>query len=296
MGKRIALKLCKGSSGGTQRFQNISDPKQEEVAMSDISSGEIVGECIIDGQRIRVRRTTRYDLIANTGEVVTAEQPFSTYPSEGEIEAVWTRCRHHLATVDAFTLWATAAGITEEDLDPIVHDLFSEPASETNNHGLAGQIEEMIRAYGPEGARNLLADCVPAAPGPLYALSELRGRMSTGYDDGAVNSVLGQISEAVKQRLVCVWDKIDTWGVGGNSQFYWETEDGQLLELVGELWPWLNGDSHNPGTPHFPGTPASWIGPPTGMTTTSLTWTDGFHNYAGWDDDEQDTGEDAAAE
>ncbi|MFI7049062.1 hypothetical protein [Streptosporangium sandarakinum] len=247
--------------------------------MSDISSGGIVGEYIIDGRRFQVRKTICYDLVDDTGEVITAEKPFITYPSEGETEAAWGHRRQHLATVDAFTSWATAAGITEEDLDPITHDLFSEPASEVNNRGLAGQIEEMIRSCGPAGARALLTDCAPAGPSPLYALSGLCGRMADGYDDKTVNSVLGQISEAVKRPLVCVWDKIDAWGFGGNSQFYWEAEDGQLLEFVGDLWSWLNGDPRNPDTPHFPGAPDSWVGPPAGMTTDNLAC-DGFHNYA----------------
>ncbi|MFD8565152.1 hypothetical protein ACFV1N_48480 [Streptosporangium canum] len=259
--------------------------------MSATSSGEIVGECIIGGRRVQVQKTIHYNLVDDTGDVLTTEQPFSTYPSESEMEAASVRRLHHAATVDTFTTWAERAGITPEDLDMTIHDLLSERASNVNNEGLSGQIEYMIESCGEVGARELLVDCAPEAPSPLYALSELRGHMADGYDDDAVNSILGQISEATKRRLVCVWDKFDEWGVGGNSQFYIEAEDGQLLELVGNLWPWLNGDRDDSATPHFPGTPDSWVGSPTGMTMGDLSWDDSFHNYAVRGGDEQHTEE-----
>lgn len=40
-----------------------------------------------------------------------------------------------------------AAGITEEDLDELVHELKSEEAAEINNRGLEAQLEYILEAH-----------------------------------------------------------------------------------------------------------------------------------------------------
>ncbi|MEV1179229.1 hypothetical protein, partial [Nonomuraea sp. NPDC049784] len=74
------------------------------------------------------------------------------------------------ATVQAFVDWAEQAGITPEDLDDYVHDLASEPASDTNNGGLHDQITFMIESCGEDGARDLLVRCEPEKPRPGHAI------------------------------------------------------------------------------------------------------------------------------
>ncbi|MFI7641873.1 hypothetical protein [Nonomuraea sp. NPDC049400] len=184
------------------------------------------------------------------------------------------------ATVQAFVDWAEQAGITSEDLDDSVHDLASEPAPDTNNGGLHDQVSFMIESCGEDGARDLLVRCEPEEPRPGHALGTLRCRMADGYDDDRVNDILGRISQATGVRVVCVWNERDRWSCGGESNFYVEGDDGHLRELAGDLWLWLNGRPDDPDTPHFPGLPASWIGPPTGVSAATLAWHDGEHNYA----------------
>jgi hypothetical protein len=104
--------------------------------------------------------------------------------------------------------------------------------------------------------------------------------MIDGCDDDTVNCVLGRISNAPGLRLVCVWDVHDTYGVGGNSQFYVEEAGGRLRELRGDLWRWLNGDPADPSTPASPGITVNWIGQAADFTADHLPCTDGFHNYA----------------
>ena len=91
-------------------------------------------------------------------------------------------------------------------------------------------------------------------------LEDLRGCMTDGYTSEDVNRVFARIEEVTGVRLTCLWDYYDTYGYGGNSQFYVEDADGRLYELAGDLWAWLNDDPTTPDTPVSPGTPASWRG------------------------------------
>lgn len=112
-------------------------------------------------------------------------------------------------------------------------------------------------------------------------IADLRGSMAGGYDDDRVNRVLGAISDATGLDLVCVWDYYDDTGVGGDSQFYVQGQDGELRELAGDLWPWLNGDPADPETPATPGDPPTWLGERAAFTTADLAWDDGgWRNYA----------------
>ncbi len=114
----------------------------------------------------------------------------------------------------------------------------------------------------------------------LEAIADLRGSMADGYCPEDVNRILGQIGDASGMQLVCVWDIYDSCGPGGNSQFYVEEADGQLRELAGDLWRWLNDDPSDPGAPASPGSPSSWPGEPADFTTADLDYDDGFCNYA----------------
>lgn len=112
----------------------------------------------------------------------------------------------------------------------------------------------------------------------LTGCDDLRGYMATGYDDDDVNRAFSRIHDACGLRLVCVWEIFDAFGVGGNSDFYVET-DGRLHYLGGALWQWLNGDPEDVDVPITPGTPASWIGS-RADPALDPDWDDGFHNLA----------------
>lgn len=178
---------------------------------------------------------------------------------------------------------AEALGLEPEDLDGLVHDAASRTASAVNNDGLGSQIGFLVDHHGVDRARALIEDC---RPGPLDDVADLRGSMIDGYTSETVGSVLGRVSDASGVLLVCVWDYVDDYGVGGNSQFYVQDAEGRLRELVGDLWPWLNGDPDDPDTPGSPGAPESWIGDEAEITTDELHHTDGSHNYARRGDDE----------
>ncbi len=126
---------------------------------------------------------------------------------------------------------------------------------------------------------------VPDADARLAALlatngEELRGCMRDGYTDDDVNAILGQLADTVGLNLVCVWDYVDTWGPGGNSDFFILAPNGQLHELIGELWRWLNDDPEDPQAPTHPGTPGTWVGPPDDRPDDACAWNDGRHNFA----------------
>jgi hypothetical protein len=181
------------------------------------------------------------------------------------------------AETDGLIAWAGELGLRPEDLDELVHELVSGQASSINNGGLEDQIEFLVQTCGPREARSLIEQC---SAGPLEVIADLRGSMVDGYDDEDVNRVLGRISDASGQPLVCVWDIYDDCGVGGNSQFYLLEGGGRLRELTGDLWRWLNGDPEDPDTPASPGLPGSWAGELAGFTTEDLPYDDGFRNYA----------------
>jgi len=129
-------------------------------------------------------------------------------------------------------------------------------------------------------------------------LRDLRGSMADGYDHDQVNLILGRISAHSGLSLVCVWDCHDHVGFGGDSQFYVQADNGQLYELAGDLWTWLNGDTDDsdPAAAVLPGTPRTWTGHATAMTTSGLAYHDGAHNYARRDDLKARTAFDEAAE
>ena len=109
---------------------------------------------------------------------------------------------------------------------------------------------------------------------------DLHGCMRDGYTDDDVNGVLGQLGETAGLNLICVWDYVDTWGPGGNSDFFVLAPNGQLHELTGDLWRWLNDHPDDPQAPTHPGSPRTWVGPPAGQTTDTCAWNDGRGNFA----------------
>jgi len=147
-------------------------------------------------------------------------------------------------------------------LDPLV---YVRPAS----GGQTKVRESQLRMVTGTGAGEL-----------LETIADLRGSMAGGYWPEDVNRILGQISDASGIQLVCVWDIYDSCGTGGNSQFYVEEQDGQLRELAGDLWRWLNDDPGDPAAPASPGSPSTWPGEPADFTTADLEYDDGFCNYA----------------
>jgi hypothetical protein len=70
-------------------------------------------------------------------------------------------------TTDELVALAEGIGLTPEDLDEAVHETASKRASEVNNGGLEAQIDYLIDAFGPQGARSVIEECdgeyVPAA-------------------------------------------------------------------------------------------------------------------------------------
>jgi hypothetical protein len=109
---------------------------------------------------------------------------------------------------------------------------------------------------------------------------DLRGCMRDGYTDDDINAVLGQLGETVGLNIICVWDYVDTWGPGGNSDFFVLAPNGQLHELTGDLWRWLNDHPDDLQAPTHPGSPRTWVGPSVGQTTDTCAWNDGRGNFA----------------
>jgi hypothetical protein len=54
--------------------------------------------------------------------------------------------------------WAQSQGLAAEDLDDEIHDQASAVASDTNNRGLAAQIEFLVQHVGIESTRELLSE------------------------------------------------------------------------------------------------------------------------------------------
>ncbi|WSM80960.1 hypothetical protein OIE78_35390 (plasmid) [Streptomyces cellulosae] len=110
-------------------------------------------------------------------------------------------------------------------------------------------------------------------------LEDLRGCMVDGYDADDVNRVFDRLEEATGLSLVCVWEYFDSFGVGGNSQFFVALEDDRFHEVAGDLWQWLNGDPHSPSTPDAPGSPGTWVGARADIAA-DFEYEDGRHNCA----------------
>jgi hypothetical protein len=97
-----------------------------------------------------------------------------------------------------------------------------------------------------------------------------------GYDEDAINDILGHIQELTDTTIVCLWEFRDHLGYGGESELFL-LDDGALYCLGGDLWPWLlDGTSE---APNGPGTPAQWKGHPTGQVAREFQG-DGRHNLA----------------
>lgn len=109
-------------------------------------------------------------------------------------------------------------------------------------------------------------------------VASLRGCMVEGYTPEDVNRTFRILERAFGVRLVCLWDYHDTFGFGGNSNFYVEGKGGRLHVLAGDLWRWLNGSPADPFTSVSPGMPASWWGAPADVPDRARH--DGLYNYA----------------
>ncbi|MEU8075967.1 DUF6283 family protein [Catellatospora citrea] len=116
-----------------------------------------------------------------------------------------------------------------------------------------------------------------------YALiADLAGCMVDGYTPEQVNLVFDRLREVFGVELVAVWEYLDVWGFGGNSDFYLRAEEGRLRELAGDLWRWLNDSPDDPDRPTTPGSAKSWVGHAADFTLDGYT-SDGAHNAAAED-------------
>lgn len=59
--------------------------------------------------------------------------------------------------------WAEGLGAGPEDLDELIHEAFSKPATAINNDGLESQIEFLVKTYGAADARELIEESCPDA-------------------------------------------------------------------------------------------------------------------------------------
>lgn len=73
-----------------------------------------------------------------------------------------------------------------------------------------------------------------------------RGAFAQGYTPETVNAVLGPISWANGTRLLVLWDRIDEYGPGGDSNVYALGPDERLHEVDPELFEFLL-DPQGPG-------------------------------------------------
>jgi hypothetical protein len=143
---------------------------------------------------------------------------------------------------------------------------------------LAGESLRAVRSSHDEMGAAFTITAV--GPEQRVLATDNAGRFEDGYTDDDVNRVLGEISDAAGVRVVCVWDFIDSFGPGGNSEFFVETGDG-FVPLSGDLWAWLN---EAPGSEHAvatPGDPATWVSsdPDETLRVEDLVGDD-WHNYA----------------
>ncbi|WP_431921405.1 hypothetical protein [Nonomuraea jabiensis] len=114
----------------------------------------------------------------------------------------------------------------------------------------------------------------------LAGISKWKASMVGGYDDDAVNTVLGSISEVSGLHLMCVWDYYDEYGPGGDSDFYVESDDGSLHYLAGDLYEWLSVPPDSEDAPEGPGDPTTWVGGPADIGPDDIALQDDQHNYA----------------
>lgn len=69
-------------------------------------------------------------------------------------------------------------------------------------------------------------------------LSEYAGVFEDGYTDEDIDSVLPRLSDELGLTVVCVWDFVDEYGPGGDSQLCVDL-DGEARELPHGLWELL---------------------------------------------------------
>jgi hypothetical protein len=67
------------------------------------------------------------------------------------------------ALVDELMRRAQSCGVTEEDLDGLVHDLLSKVATSINNGGLGSQVAHLVEALGADRARAELEEVIATA-------------------------------------------------------------------------------------------------------------------------------------
>ncbi|WP_328373047.1 hypothetical protein OG800_49570 (plasmid) [Streptomyces sp. NBC_00445] len=117
-------------------------------------------------------------------------------------------------------------------------------------------------------------NCPAPAPGAAERLAhlDLKNFLSEGYSDEEVTAVLGPVAEATGVHVICLWDYVDRYGCGGDSDWYVMTPSGALHRLAGGLFSWINYGEGKPCDP------ATWIGNATGVTSSTLAAVDPYNH------------------
>lgn len=141
---------------------------------------------------------------------------------------------------------------------------------------------------------------VPPNPFEVEHLREWAGDIVDGYDERKVNSLAAPFTTI---RLVCVWDRYDADGTGGNSEFIGRALDPGSRDEVGpwrvlhpDVYAYLMGepapgDNTSGAATVEGGSPAGFVsllGATWGTgEAPAVEWEDGFGNVALLDDYEQ---------
>ncbi|MFJ2589662.1 hypothetical protein [Streptomyces sp. NPDC087538] len=107
----------------------------------------------------------------------------------------------------------------------------------------------------------------------LAEMADLHGRFKDGYTPEDIRTVFYRIYDTVGIYLVCVWEYVDEYGFGGNSEFFAEDRNGVLFEAQPDIHQWLSGQQETPGTPD------TWVCAPV-AEPTEFQASDDSHNYA----------------
>ena len=75
---------------------------------------------------------------------------------------------------------------------------------------------------------------------PNTDLARFHGRCRDGWTDDDIAGLLTDLSELVGVELYCLWDYVDAFGFGGDSQLVRRTSDG-LVEAPSALYDLLAG-------------------------------------------------------
>lgn len=105
-------------------------------------------------------------------------------------------------------------------------------------------------------------------------LDDSFGVFADGYDDGDINTVLGEWVAATGLWLLCLWAARDELGFTGDSRIV-VAVDGALHEIVPALWAHLAGEARLADLD-----PVTLVGEPVGATVDDVAETDGWHNIA----------------